>query len=398
MGILNMSRAIGILGVALITLGAPVWAERPQDAGVEIEPSPESEKIFSNQGIYEKEIRRDYLVRSLGTIRVSNLRGPIRVHGWPHHKIRVIARISAEAQGMFDAERMFSQVEPLYQKRNNGDIELRVQYGKGLDIKQRLRERKSPGASVDLLIYAPAEMNLVILGVDDPLEVDQWAANLSVRSTQGAISVHEVRSGEVDLTCPECKMNVSRVNGNLRIYGGQGEISVEKVSASQIYVENVSNSISAHEVQGKQTYVSKTGDVLGEKLKGYIEFELGEGATILQSVQGFVSGRTLSGDIRIEVDQWSFADKALIESENGNIRVELPRNFSAEVDIGSVYGKASLEFPIRESGGGTEIGPFPANVFRGLVGVGGEQLRVFSSHGDVAVSRKKPLASSHSSL
>ena len=46
---------------------------------------------------------------------------------------------------------------------------------------------------------------------------------------------------------------------------------------------------------------------------------------------------------------WEFADKAVIESVQGNIRLSLPADFSGEVDLFSEKGRAEAGFPVERT-------------------------------------------------
>jgi hypothetical protein len=83
---------------------------------------------------------------------------------------------------------------------------------------------------------------------------------------------------------------------------------------------------------------------------------------------------------------WVFSDRALIESVRGSITLGLPTLFSGDVDVWSLSGNTSIDFPVAPEEGAAS-GPQPANHLLGRIGTGGGLLKVFSERGDIHVER-----------
>src|SRR5258708_2114515 len=85
---------------------------------------------------FSDEIERDFNLRSMGQIQLTNLRGNISVQGWSQDKIRVHARRRVFAENETVAKAAFSAMDFRYQELD-GNIECSAQYGRGLEIHQR---------------------------------------------------------------------------------------------------------------------------------------------------------------------------------------------------------------------------------------------------------------------
>lgn len=331
-------------------------------------------------------VEKDFKLRSLGTLHITNLRGSIQVMGWAQDRIRVRSRRFARVGGGQDAARLLRAMDFRY-REFGGDIELAAEYGRGLGIQDRLRERTDPRTSMEMIVSAPASIRLRVWGADDPITVKGWRAPIEVRSGRGRIEVEEMSGDQVTLACPECSMSLRDIESNVRCMGGSGEVRLDGVRGSSIYAETRAGRQLLKGVRGAQLYVSRTGAIEGDGLSGKLEFHSESGAIRVERFRGFASGRTHSGSVSISAEEWHYEDRALFESATGNIELTLPPRFSGDVDLWSVRGATSVEFPLDSMALRPPYGPLPASHLLGRVGDGGEQLRIFSVSGDVRLKR-----------
>lgn len=336
---------------------------------------------------FHDEIVRDYTVKTLGQLQIANLRGGIVVQGWALDRIRVTAKRRAVAASAQEARKLFTALDFRYRNLGTG-VELSAEYGKGLEIQDRLREREQPHTSMEMVVQAPSRMKLSVWAVDGVVSVKNWNESVDVRTSKGSVLIQDVNAKLVSLVCPDCQSVVRDARGGaLRMMGGTESVEVESFEGEQVYIETSAGSQTLSHVSGEQLYVSKTGKIAGRNMKGRIEFQSQKGAVSFLDSSGFVSGRTESGDIQVRMREWRFFDKALIESSKGAVKLALPSQFSGEIDLWSVSGKTSTVFSVRNSKERGIYGPEPVNHIRGRVGDGGEQLKLFSQDGDVALDR-----------
>ena len=334
----------------------------------------------------QDEVERDFALRSIGDLEISNTRGGIVIHGWSMDKIRVKARRTMKTENAEEAKKLAAAVDFRYRELD-GNIELSAEYGKGLDIQDRLKERANPKASMEMVVYAPANLKLRVWAVNGAVHVKEWRAPLEARTDSGPIQIEDVRAETVSLLCPSCEMSVKNVHSSVRCMGGSGPINLNAVNGKSIYVESNSGQQQLKRVSGEQLYVSKDGGISGSLLQGRVEFHTLSGEVSLTDGAGFLSGSTDSGNIDVKMLQWKFADKALIESVKGSIFLTLPSSFAGEVDLWSLYGHTHTGFTVAAISDNPVFGPEPANHLQGRVGQGGDQLRVNSQFGDINISK-----------
>ncbi len=340
---------------------------------------------------YEDEIERDYILRSGGSLQVTNMRGDIVVQGWSFDKIRVKARRKARAVSLEEARRLFAAVDFRFNS-SEGNIELGAEYGRGLSLQERLREREKPHTGMEMTVYAPAYLKLNVWGVSGHMTIKNWDAPVETRSASGTVQIEGIKSGGASVLCPSCSIQIRSVNGSVRCMGGKGPVVLSNVDGPQIYIESNSGPVKAEKVRGEQLYVTESASLTGRELSGRIEFHGQEGPVeIIESV-GFLSGRTTLGTITARMREWKFADKAVIESTKGDIRLSLPRDFTGDVDLYSLRGKTEIGFNVvsahlasRGSGGvDLSVNTLGRRV-QGQVGMGGELLKIYSVQGNIKV-------------
>ncbi len=337
---------------------------------------------------FHDDIERDFALRSLGQLQITNLRGGITIQGWALDKIRVKARRKAVANTAEEAKKLFSALDFRF-RAENSVIELSAEYGKGLEIQQRLREREQPHTSMEMVVYAPANLDLTVWAIEGSLSVKNWNASVDVRTSRGDVRIENLRSKNASVLCPSCSITAKTIRGgSLRCMGGTGSVDVSDFEGEDVFVETSTGQQSTSRISGEQQlYISRSGKLQGRDLRGRIEFQTQKGAVAFTESAGFISGRTETGDVSVKMRQWEFADKALIESAKGDIALSLPTDFSGEIDLWSVTGKTSSGFTSRAIEGGGTYGPEPVSHIRGRVGDGGEQLKLFSQEGDVRLNR-----------
>jgi DUF4097 and DUF4098 domain-containing protein YvlB len=173
-----------------------------------------------------------------------------------------------------------------------------------------------------------------------------------------------------------------------------------KALAGQIRIETAGSRIQATgpDSQGKngwgvtfeifvphQTGVSaKThnGGVSLADLRGDLEFEALNGGVSLKRLAGAVQGHTTNGGLDVELagDRWD-GDRFEATTTNGGVHLEVPSEYSARLETGTVNGHVRIDFPVTVSG---EIG----RNFATTLGKGGPLVRVTTTNGGVRISRK----------
>jgi DUF4097 and DUF4098 domain-containing protein YvlB len=376
--------------ISLALSGAVLWGLVALSAqGKPTTPTPQVSAAPGVETEFTESFERDYILRSPGHIQVTNMRGDVTVIGWPLDKIRVRAVRRARATHADEGRRLFSAVDLRF-KAESGLIELSAEFGQGLSLQERLREREDPHTGMSMVVYAPMNSKLSLWGVRGAISVKKWNSSVDLRSASGSVLLESIAHGSVSVLCPDCAIRMNGIRGSVRCMGENGSIDLSDIEASNTYVESAQGAVRVSKIQGEQLYVIKEGSLKARDLRGRIEFHAQSGSVDIDESEGFLSGRSTSGSITAKMRDWEFADKAVIESLSGDIQLGLPDSFAGEVDLQAPAGKIDVGFTVIKTQNGVEQQAASTNGrILGRIGDGGELLKVSSARGNIKIFRKR---------
>ena len=118
-----------------------------------------------------------------------------------------------------------------------------------------------------------------------------------------------------------------------------------------------------------------------ESVTGEIRFDAQNGGVHLSDLGGDVRGRTQNGGLNVVLTgtRWD-GDRIDVETQNGGVDVEIPDDYSAEFETGTVNGRLRIDFPVMMEG---DIG----RRLRTMLGDGGALVRVTTTNGGVEIKR-----------
>lgn len=140
----------------------------------------------------------------------------------------------------------------------------------------------------------------------------------------------------------------------------------------EIWVPNVSNlDMHAH-----------NGSVRVEGVHGQIRFETTNGSVHLTDVAGDVEGSTTNGSLNIDLDGSSWNGSGLrAETTNGSVHLNIPENYSAQVEASTVNGRVKIDFPVTLSGELSHDVTFQ-------LGSGGPAIQAKTTNGSIHIGRR----------
>jgi len=128
---------------------------------------------------------------------------------------------------------------------------------------------------------------------------------------------------------------------------------------------------------------SHNGGIAIADVNGRIDFEAINGGVVLSRVGGSVHGATTNGGLVVQLtgDRWD-GEELDVRTTNGGIVMNVPANYSAHLETGTVNGNLQIGFPVTVQG----------NVSRELavnLGSGGPTIRVKTTNGGVRINRNE---------
>jgi putative adhesin len=127
---------------------------------------------------------------------------------------------------------------------------------------------------------------------------------------------------------------------------------------------------------------STNGGVSIRDVEGRLEFTTTNGGVKLANVGGDVRGRTTNGGVDIELDGATWRGEGLdVQTSNGGVKIAIPDDYSAQLQVGTTNGGMNSDFPIAVKG----------RLNRDIdatLGGGGAPIRVRTSNGGVRITKK----------
>ena len=124
------------------------------------------------------------------------------------------------------------------------------------------------------------------------------------------------------------------------------------------------------------------GSIAIDNVSAHLRFQTLNGSVYLGGVAGDVEGSTTNGSLTIDLEGSGWNGHGLrAETTNGSVHLNLPENFSADVQTSTVNGRIQGDFPITVSG---ELG----RTMSFQSGSGGPLVEVKTVNGRVHIARR----------
>ena len=93
------------------------------------------------------------------------------------------------------------------------------------------------------------------------------------------------------------------------------------------------------------------GGIFFSEVNGKIDFNATNGGVVLRRVGGAVHGSTTNGGLVVELsgDHWD-GETLDVSTTNGGVILQVPENYSAHLETGTVNGSISVDFPVTVQG------------------------------------------------
>ena len=121
------------------------------------------------------------------------------------------------------------------------------------------------------------------------------------------------------------------------------------------------------------------GGITITNVHGEIEFDATNGGIRLSEVGGDVHGSTTNGGIEVDLDGNKWNGRGLdVKTTNGSVRLDIPEDYSADLETGTVNGTIHIDFPIMVQGD-------LSRRLRTKIGDGGPRIRAVTTNGSVRI-------------
>lgn len=246
--------------------------------------------------------------------------------------------------------------------------------------------------SGDIVVTGWARNEVKILAT---IEIGYFESSFSPSRVSITARSRRNRMGEsrIEVSVPiGTQVRASSVSGDVRVRGTAGETLVNSVSG-EIEVRDASDVVEMHTV---------SGDVTAEKLRGRIRANTVSGDLRLDDVAGDLRGKSVSGSLTIRgaLDGLEFesmsgdfefrgdfrgAGTFSANTHSGDMRLTLPENLSANLELRTFSGDMRTEFPLTLQPG--ESFGRRSREMQTTINGGGARVRLGTFSGDITIQK-----------
>jgi len=222
------------------------------------------------------------------------------------------------------------------------------------------------------------EMREETLAGGNPLDVDAGPnGGIRVRGWERSDVVVRARI----IAYADTENEARQVASQVRIETGGGQVRARGPEAQGDRRWNVSYEINAPQ-NGQLTLNTNNGGISVRDLRGTVRFRARNGGINLENVAGDFKGETSNGGISVDLSGNRWDGEGLdVETNNGGVKIDMPEQYSAELEAGTTNGRLNIDFPVTVQGSlGKHINT--------TIGGGGAKIRAITTNGGVSIRRR----------
>ncbi|MCI0413968.1 DUF4097 domain-containing protein [bacterium] len=319
--------------LSLFLLTGTMWAE---------DYSFTTERTFEIQGRPELVLRNpdgviQIIPREGSTVEIKITR---QVHG---AKSEADAKKSADSRISLELEQTGNQVRAITRWPSEG-----------------IRIGWRPGVKVRFEVWTPA------------------ASNVRAEVSDGELYVSGLE-GELELDTSDGEILASDLSGSLRISGSDGDINLKNCTGTMdIHLSD--GDLRAENCSGRVRIESGDGNIELPGFDGEIEVSNVDGEVLIDGILKSMNGRIGDGQMQIRVAPGSVMQSAWsLRSGDGEIVLDLPDDFSADLEVSTGDGHVETDHPV------SVVGSLSSRRLTGKIRDGGFLLQIKSGDGNIAI-------------
>jgi DUF4097 and DUF4098 domain-containing protein YvlB len=139
-------------------------------------------------------------------------------------------------------------------------------------------------------------------------------------------------------------------------------------------IRNVSSDVRARTVNGRVEVENAGGEVHATTVNGGVD---------VTTRGGPVNASTVNGDIDVRMNVAPGDAAMKFKTVNGSVTLRTPEALDANVEMGTMHGSISSDYPVQLSG---RFGPRRAH---GVIGRGGRRIELETVNGSISLRRER---------
>ncbi len=215
------------------------------------------------------------------------------------------------------------------------------------------------------------------------------AANLRISIPAGKRVAIHLGTGQMDASNVAGILHLDAMSGDVRVTGGSGQLNVDTGSGDitvtgtdgDLDLDTGSGKVTVQRARGRSLRIDTgSGSVSGSELRfDTANVDAGSGDILLDGLTGSsVKLETGSGDVEVTLTQTP--DRLTVSTGSGAVRVRLPDNPSATIDLESGSGGFDVDFPL-------QLVRKDEDSLTGRIGDGKGRISIETGSGDITISQ-----------
>lgn len=174
--------------------------------------------------------------------------------------------------------------------------------------------------------------------------------SIGVNTKRTRVEVRMPRDADLEIETGDGSVELASVNGTITVRTGDGGIRAAQLTG-KIELSSGDGSITGDELQGQVRLRTGDGRIRGQRLSGRCEAASRDGSIQVQGRFEELNLRSGDGSISAEVEQGSqISSRWALATQDGSVRLALPRDFKANVDASTGDGHIRSELPLQMQG------------------------------------------------
>jgi DUF4097 and DUF4098 domain-containing protein YvlB len=207
-----------------------------------------------------------------------------------------------------------------------------------------------------------------------------WSFPLSFGNTHMRVEVHMPRNADLELDTGDGGIEVSSLSGNVRLHTSDGGIKATDLVGT-IELHSNDGGITVDRLKGDLKLHTNDGTIGADHLDGKCEVWTNDGSVDVAGRFDFLDVKSNDGSVTTRIESGSqMSGDWRIRADDGGINLALPKDFKANLDVGTDDGHITLDFPVEVQGS------LSKSRIRGTLNGGGPALVVHTSDGAVHVT------------
>lgn len=324
---------------------------------------------------YTFTLHKEFPATANPSLKVQNTSGEIKIESHPENKIIIDALKVVEADNSEEAKRRADGIEVIIENYDS-TVEIETKYTplKSKSFWEKILgfDGKNSGY-VDYHILVPEKIELNIFCISGGVIISDISGGVEINVTSGDLWIKRVK-GHLDLETTSGDAEISTIEGGIVASGTSSDLEIFDVKGN-VNLSSTSGNASAENVAGSIQINNTSGDVSLKEVEGNIEVSTASGDVIIDQKEGGLRLESSSGDMEVKTKIFP-QYKYYVETSSGYIRLLLPQDSNAEVELETSSGSLDCKLPLT-------VSSVSRNLLKGKLGEGGPQINLITTSGEI---------------